>query len=241
MAKKSNAPRPPRSVQKREKRQAQRPNRNQEPQRVPTTGGPSLFSRDRFWWVVGGAGAVIAVIILAAILATGGSAKPVQVNFAQIPSLQTGPPPWNNGSGNLQNNLSSVHLDPLAQEALAFHIHQHLDVFVKGRHVTVPALIGIFGNSFITEMHTHTPDGVLHVESAKNRPYVLGQFFGEWGVRLNANCIGRYCGDLHWWLDGKPQTGNPADLIVHAHQEIVIAAGKPPAHIPASYNFPAGE
>jgi len=134
-----------------------------------------------------------------------------------------------------------IHLDPLAQEALAFHIHQHLDVYVNDKHVTVPALIGIYANSFITEMHTHTPDGVLHVESPKNQPYVLGQIFGEWGVRLNASCLGRYCGDLHWWLNGKPQAGNPADLIVHAHQEIVIAAGKPPAHIPASYNFPAGE
>jgi hypothetical protein len=242
VAKKSKTPRPPRSVQKREQRQAQRPNRNQQAQRrVPTTGGSWWSSGDRFWWVVGGAGAVVAVIIVAAVLATGGSAKPVHVDFAQLPGLQTGPPPWNNGSGSLQNNLSFVHLNPLPQEALAFHIHQHLDVYANGQHVTVPALIGIFGNSFITEMHTHTPDGVLHVESAKTQPYVLGQFFGEWGVRLNARCIGRYCGNLHWWVDGKSQAGNPADLIVHAHQEIVIAAGKPPAHIRSSYTFPAGE
>jgi len=149
--------------------------------------------------------------------------------------------PWNNGVGELQDRLAQVHLDPLAHEALAFHIHQHLDIYVNGKHVTVPALIGISDNSFVTEMHIHAPDGVLHVESAKNRPYTLGQFFGEWSVRLNANCLGRYCGDLHWWVNGKPQTGNPADLIVHAHQEIVIAAGKAPAHIVASYNFPAGE
>ena len=239
MAKKSKAPRPPRSVQKREQRQAQRP--NQQPQRRPTTGGSSRFSGDKFWWVVGAGGAVLAVIIVAAVLATSGSAKPVHVDFTQLPGLQTGPPPWNTGSGNLQDKLSYLHLNPLAQEALAFHIHQHLDVYVNGRHVGVPALIGIYGNTFITEMHTHTPDGVLHVESAQNRPYVLGQLFGEWGVRLNASCIGRYCGKLHWWANGKPQTGNPADLIVHAHQEIVIAAGKPPAHIPASYKFPAGE
>ncbi len=194
-----------------------------------------------FWWITGGIAVVAVIVITVAIAAFGGSAKPVHVNFAQMPGLQTGPPPWNNDSGNLQSNLSFVHLDPLAQEALAFHIHQHLDTYVNGQHVTVPALIGISGSSFITEMHTHTPDGVLHVESAKNRPYVLGQFFGEWGVRSNASCLGRYCGDLHWWVDGKPQTGNPADLIVRAHQEIVIAAGKPPAHIPASYNFPGGE
>ena len=192
-------------------------------------------------WIAGGTLVALGVIVAVAIAVFGGSAtKPVQVDFAQIPSLQTGPPPWNNGSGDLQDKLSLVHLDPLAQEAFAFHIHMHLDPYVNGQHVTVPALIGI-GSSFLTEMHTHTPDGVLHVESAKNRPYVLGQIFGEWGVRLTASCLGRYCGNLHWWVDGKPQTGNPADLIVHAHQEIVIAAGKPPRHIPASYNFPAGE
>ena len=39
------------------------------------------------------------------------------------------------------------------------------------------------------------------------------------------------------------QTGNPADLnlVKPPHQEIVIAAGKPPAHIPASHTFAAGE
>jgi hypothetical protein len=102
-------------------------------------------------------------------------------------------------------------------------------------------LIGIDDSSFITEMHTHDASGVLHVESAKNRPYTLGQFFGEWSVGLTATCLGRYCGDLHWWVDGKRQTGDPADLVVKPHQEIVIAAGKPPTHIPARYGFPAGE
>jgi len=180
------------------------------------------------------------VIVLAFVLATRGSSKPVHVDFAKLPGLQTSPPPWNNGSGELEGALPVVHLDPLAQEALAFHIHQHLDVYVNGTHVTLPALIGI-SSSFITQMHTHQPDGVLHVESAKNLPYTLGQLFGEWEVRLTPNCLGRYCGGLHWWVNGKPQTGDPADLIVHAHQEIVIAAGKPPAHVPSSYNFPAGE
>ena len=206
--------------------------------RVPATGASWLSSRNR-WWLGGGV-AVVAVIVLAITL-TGGSAKPVQVDFAQMSGLQPGPPPWNNGVGELQDRLGQVQLDPLAQEALAFHIHQHLDLYVNDRHVTVPALIGINDNSFVTEIHTHTPDGVLHVESAKNRPYTLGQFFGEWSVRLNANCLGRYCGDLHWWVNGTRQAGNPADLVVSAHQEIVIAAGKPPARTPASYNFPAGE
>ena len=194
------------------------------------------------WWIGGGAAAlaIVVVIVLATALG-GGSTKTFYVNFAQLPGLQNGPPPWNNGVGELPDRVGQVQLHTLSQQGSLLHIHQHLDVYVNGKHVTVPALIGIEDNSFITEMHTHTPDGVLHVESAKNRPYTLGQFFGEWSVRLNANCLGRYCGHLHWWLNGTQQTGNPANLILHAHQEIVIAAGKPPPHIPSSYKFPAGE
>jgi hypothetical protein len=193
------------------------------------------------WWLVAGAAVAIGAIVAAIALASGGSsAKPVYVDFSTMTGLQNGPPPWNNGAGELQQRLSDVHLDPLAQEALAFHIHQHLDVYVNGKRVTVPALIGIYDNSFVTEVHTHQTDGIIHVESAKNRPYTLGQFFGEWSVRLNANCVGRYCGQLAWWVDGVREAGNPAHLILRPHQEIVIAAGPPPAHVPKSYTFPAG-
>ena len=199
------------------------------------------LSGDRLWWVGGGGLAVIVVIVVAIVLASRGSAKPVHVDFAQLPGLQGGPPPWNNDVPALQGRLAAVHLDALGQEGNVEHIHMHLDVYVNGAHVTVPAGVGIDDNSFITELHTHATDDVIHLESPKSRPYTLGQFFGEWGVRLNASCLGRYCGDLHWWVNGKKQTGNPADLVLHAHQEIVIATGKPPVHVPASFNFPAGE
>ena len=198
---------------------------------------------DRRMWI--GVAALVALVIVGvavtAIRSSGGSGKRVHVDFAAMTGLQDGPPPWNNGAGELQNRLTSIQLNPLPQESLAFHIHQHLDVYLGGEHVTVPALIGINGGSFITEIHTHRPDGVIHVESAENRPYTLGQLFGEWSVRVNARCLGRYCGRFHWWVDGKPQTGNPADLVLRAHQEIVVASGKLPKRVPPSYAFPAGE
>ena len=194
------------------------------------------------WWVGGGAAAlaIVVVIVLATALG-GGSTKSFYVNFAQLSGLQNGPPPWNNGVGELPDRVSQVQLHTLSQEGSVLHIHQHLDVYVNGTHVAVPAGIGIDDNSFLTEMHTHDASGVLHVESPTNHPFTLGQFFGEWSVKLTANCLGRYCGKLNWWVNGTQQRGNPADLNLHAHQEIVIAAGKPPAHVPASYNFPAGE
>jgi len=202
-------------------------------------GRGELLSGNRPWYALGSA-AIIAVVVLAIVLASGGSAKPFYADFSTMTGLQTGAPPWNNGAGELQQRLSDVDLDPLSQEALAFHIHQHLDVYVNGKHVTVPGLIGIYDNSFITEVHTHDTSGIIHIESAKNRPYTLGQFFGEWSVRLTAKCLGRYCGTLHWWVNGVAQTGDPAHLVLHPHQEIVIAEGTPPAHVPKSYTFPAG-
>lgn len=208
----------------------------------PPPVGKNRQADRRVWLGAAAVAVLIGVGVAVAVISSGGSgAKPVHVNFAAMSGLQTGAPPWNNGVAELQQRLGDVQLDPLAQEALAFHIHQHLDVYVNGTHVAVPALIGIDDSSFITEMHTHDASGVLHVESAKHRPYTLGQFFGEWSVRLTSSCLGRYCGDLHWWVDGNRQSGNPADLVLKPHQEIVIAAGKPPVHIPSTYDFPSGE
>jgi len=226
-------------------KQARRAANTSAPPPVRSKGGPprprEWLQGRRTWYLGGAAVVVVAVIVVAVALASGGSsAKPFYVDFSQVPNLQTGPPPWNNGVDHLQDRLKAAGVDPLAQEALAFHIHQHLDVYVNGKHVTVPALVGIFDNTFITEVHTHDTSGIVHVESAKNRPYTLGQFFGEWSVRVSADCLGRYCGSLSWWVNGVKQTGNPAELVLRPHQEIVIAAGKPPAQVPKSYKFPAG-
>jgi len=53
--------------------------------------------------------------------------------------------------------------------------------------------------------------------------------------------MGSYCNGLKWYVNGKQQTGNPETLALNPHQEIAIVIGKPPAQIPSSYNFPAGE
>ncbi len=225
MARKTRAPRPPRPVQAPERRQQ------------PKAAG---FSRRATLTAAAAALAVVAAIAIALAFPRGSSSPPKPVAFAALPGLHTGAPPWNNGNGNLPDKLPLVHLDALSQEGVALHIHQHLDVFVNGKRVTVPALVGIYANSFITEVHTHDASGIIHLESPKNRQFSLGQFFGEWGVRLSASCLGRYCGNLHWWLNGKRQPGNPALLVLSAHQEIAIASGDPPARIPSSYAFAAG-
>jgi hypothetical protein len=63
------------------------------------------------------------------------------------------------------------------------HIHQHLDIYVDGRKVPVPALIGIDPAAGFAPLHVHDTSGVIHVESPTVRSYTLGEFFAVWGVR----------------------------------------------------------
>lgn len=86
--------------------------------------GTSWLRGRNVWWLGGGAAIRCRSGHPRGIALSGGSAKPVHVDFAQMSGLQTDPPPWNNGVGELQDRLTQVHLNPLAQEALAFHIHQ---------------------------------------------------------------------------------------------------------------------
>jgi hypothetical protein len=73
------------------------------------------------------------------------------------------------------------------------HLHQHLDLYVDGRQVPVPAGIGIDPAVRFAPLHTHDTSGVIHLESPTVRTYTLGQFFAVWGVRFTRSCLGGYC------------------------------------------------
>jgi hypothetical protein len=205
-----------------------------------STGGPD---RRRLLLIGGLAAAVVVAVVLALVLTNRGSSNsaPQTIPWSQLGVLQTGPPPWNNGVGGLTDRLAPIGLSQLGAEGTVLHIHQHLDLYVNGKKVTLPALIGIYDNSYLTEVHVHDNSGVIHVESPTQKNFTLGQLFAEWGVKLTANCVGRYCGHVKWWVNGKRITGDPAQLDLRSHQEIVIAAGPPPLVVPKSYKFPAGE
>jgi hypothetical protein len=215
---------------------------------VRSKGSTGRSQLDQRTWLIGGLVAVVVVLaIVLGIVLTGrggnkaATSSSTTIPWASIPGLQTGAPPWNNSSAVLADRLQLLGLNALGAEGSVIHIHQHLDVYVNGKKVQVPALVGIdTASGFLTELHTHDTSGILHVESATNRSYVLGQFFGEWGVKLTRNCLGTYCRGLKWWVDGKRMVGNPAQLILKPHQEIVIATGKRPSSVPSSYKFPAG-
>jgi len=164
-----------------------------------------------------------------------------------LPGLQTGEAPWEVQISNLRARLKAINLPALHEEGNALHIHQHLDIFVDGKPVTVPKDIGInFDERFISPLHTHDRTGVIHVESDKVQDFTLGQFFDVWGVRFTQNCIGGYCAKgnekLRVYSNGKPVSGDPRRLVLTSHQEIAVVYGpeKPSIPIPSSYKFDAG-
>ena len=144
--------------------------------------------------------------------------------YNHLPGVRKTKAPWAPEFAQLDNRLAPLGLKALSSEALVYHIHQHLDVYLNGKHFV-----------YLTELHTHNTDGVIHNESETKRDYTLGQFFSEWGVLLNKQCVGADCQGYKWYVNGKRMTGNPQDLVLKAHLVIVIAIGKQPKHIRSTY------
>jgi hypothetical protein len=86
----------------------------------------------------------LAVLVAAGLLVAANRPKPAASTQGPLPGLQTGPAPWSANTADLAARLKAIGLPPLSPfEGTAVHIHQHLDLYVDGRRVPVPALIGI--------------------------------------------------------------------------------------------------
>jgi hypothetical protein len=93
-------------------------------------------------------------------------------------------------------------------------------------------------------LHTHGPDGVIHLHTAFPELITLGQFFDVWRVRLTDTCLGPYCaeqpGTLRVYVNGDLLPGNPRDVVIRPRDEVAVVFGPPgvPALVPSSYDFP---
>jgi hypothetical protein len=145
--------------------------------------------------------------------------------------------------------VKAAGLTMLNAEGTAEHIHVHLDVWVNGQKITVPQLVGINETAqTISPLHTHDTTGVVHIESPVVKDYRLGQFMTEWGVPIGANQIGADRTDashtLKVFVNGKETSGDPSQLVFHAHDEIALVYGTASQdasiQIPSGYTWPSG-
>jgi hypothetical protein len=128
-------------------------------------------------------------------------------------------------------------------EQLAYHIHAHLSIFVDGKPRALPGGVGIPGSQEVQTsegpvadggqciywLHTHAPDGVIHVESPAERIYTLGNFFDEWRQPLSSDQVGDAKGKVTALVDGKPWTKDPRTIPLEPHSVIQLNVGSPQA------------
>ena len=188
-----------------------------------------------------GVGAVALVGGIAAGVALSQGSKP-------LPHADgTAAPPWP-APANPDAGVRLAGLHSLTAEGQALHFHTHLDIFVNGQRVTVPANIGInVSTHTLSELHTHDSTGIVHIEAPETtHRYVLGQLFDEWNVWLDkthldglTNASGH---TLAAFVNGKKFNGNPAQIELKKHGEIALmfGASAQQANPPSSYTFPSG-
>jgi hypothetical protein len=126
-------------------------------------------------------------------------------------------------------------------EQPAFHIHTHLAIFVDGQQRQVPAGIGIPGavaeqtasGPFVSSgkcfyfLHTHSPDGIIHIESPVVKTYTLGEFFDEWQQPLSASQVGPATGKVTAIVNGEVYRGDPRGIPLGSREDVTLEVGTP--------------
>jgi hypothetical protein len=141
-----------------------------------------------------------------------------------------------------------------ALESTIFHIHIHLAIFFDGVEQSIPFGVGIGqpwqvsdsdqgpfvddGSCFYW-MHTHTEDGVIHIESPVRRSFTLGDFFAVWQEPLSASQVGPQQGQVITYVNGQRDSTNPSDIRLTSHQRIQLDVGTDVP--PYSFDFPPGD
>lgn len=150
--------------------------------------------RARGWQVLGAfVGVAVAAALIRAVATAQRAAKApdTAAGLAKVSGLGAiAPPPWSAPS-DTKTRVAAAGLR-LGQMGTAEHYHAHLDLVVDGHVVPIPPGIGVDPSSGeMSALHTHTPDGVLHIESGrKGQPFTLGQLFTLWNVKLTATQLG---------------------------------------------------
>jgi hypothetical protein len=207
-------------------------------------------ARRRRLQIGGGVAAVVAIVVLVVLLASGGGGgggkKTTTTTGSTAPFVL----------GTTQGEAVGATVDGIqcqTQEQVIFHIHAHLAVFVSGRPGVIPEGIGIapprseeqsasgpfvVAGSCFYWLHSHTDDGVIHIESPLQRTYTLGDYFDIWHQPLSATEVGRASGPVTAYVNGHLFAGDPRTIPLNAHAVIQLDVGTKVAPLP--YTFPSG-
>jgi len=133
--------------------------------------------------------------------------------------------------------VDGIHCD--AMEGAVLDSHQHLAILDHGIPVPVPPDVGRpLMAQCLYWIHTHTPDGIIHIESPNFKTFTLGNFFDVWGEPLSrtevAGAKPKRGEKVVVWVDGRAYAGDPRTIELTNHLDITIEIG-PPQQKPAPF------
>lgn len=143
--------------------------------------------------------------------------------------LHTGPPPWPPVYEELSTRVEELGFPPSGDES--YHAHALVSIFADGKPVEVPRNIGIDptagGHS---SLHTHTSDGVIHMEADDPYPYKLTDLLGVWGVTFDGTSLGGLRpsqGEVFEIYVNGERAEDPMKVEMNDGDNIVIGVGAP--------------
>ena len=188
---------------------------------------------------------VVALLVIAAVGLT--------VGFLIYPRLQT--QQANNSSSastaSTTGNTVDANFPPVdgisceASEQLVYHVHAHLTVYIDGQPVSLPQSIGVDGSTCIYWLHTHTTDGVIHIESPTQKVYTLQNFVDIW-QKFSSSQITfptQLASSDGWtvYVNGKQVSGPFSKVNLNAHDVVTMAYNSPGIKPDTTYAWPSGE
>jgi hypothetical protein len=127
-------------------------------------------------------------------------------------------------------------------------------VYTNGTARTIPEGIGIVPPTQVVQtstgpfvvsgqcfywLHSHTADGIIHIESPTQRVYTLGNYFDIWNQPLSAIQVGPVHGAVTAFVDGQAFAGDPRSIPLNAHTLVQLDVGSTSPG-PQPFTFPPG-
>ncbi len=147
----------------------------------------------------------------------------------------------------------------VSNEQLSQHIHANIQIYFNGKNEPIPAGVGIETDNSGSPvdfcwLHTHQPDGVVHIESPHTGDkFMVGDFLAMWDrpefqgrwlpegppVITSTSFFGQPLDATHQltvYVQGKIFTGDPKTLILQSGENIWLEYGTPLAN-PTPFDF----
>jgi len=198
--------------------------------------GPQQVAVWRRREVIAGAAVlgVVVIVLLVVLLIRGPGPKPV-TSRTPSPTATPAPTPAPTPLAAVPAGITGQPIDGIQcqdGEQTNYHIHAHVAIFINGSERAIPQGVGVAppvqtvptnegpyvqsGKCFYW-LHTHSEDGIIHVEAPAQQSFTLGQLFDLWQQPLSTSAVGDQSGTLVVYVDGQKFTGDPRRIVFTQH------------------------